>query len=263
MSEKIRYVDFSPAEFNDGITGENLGVEGVGVYWIACSIMYAKGTDFVDEAWLVGKIKAMTGSHAKTIKTCIDRLISSDKMVRKGAEISAKRVQKELEKALKRVQNARENGAKSGGRPIKNNRLENQQGLQTEKLTTNHQPPTTIIDSSKELSCEFDIFWNLYPNKKSKPNALKAYMKAIKKGVPHETIIRGLGQHADYWRASGTERQFIPHPATWLNGERWNDDLGQAGGNGPAHGGRGAQEQVGGVLGAGLRLLKRERAAGR
>jgi hypothetical protein len=23
----------------------------------------------------------------------------------------------------------------------------------------------------------------------------------------------------------GTERQFIPHPATWLNGERWEDEL--------------------------------------
>jgi hypothetical protein len=23
----------------------------------------------------------------------------------------------------------------------------------------------------------------------------------------------------------GTEKQYIPHPSTWLNGERWEDDL--------------------------------------
>jgi hypothetical protein len=32
-------------------------------------------------------------------------------------------------------------------------------------------------------------------------------------------------QHATQWRKLGTELQFIPHPATWLNQRRWEDDV--------------------------------------
>jgi hypothetical protein len=28
-----------------------------------------------------------------------------------------------------------------------------------------------------------------------------------------------------YWKAKEIELEFIPHPATWLNQERWEDEL--------------------------------------
>ena len=33
--------------------------------------------------------------------------------------------------------------------------------------------------------------------------------------------MKGLGAWIAYWRKNGTETQYIPYPATWINGEGW------------------------------------------
>ena len=64
----------------------------------------------------------------------------------------------------------------------------------------------------------FGVFWEKYPNKIGKPNAQKKY-----KHKHHEEIIEWLTSWSEYWKRSGTEKKYIPHPATWLNQERWRD----------------------------------------
>lgn len=68
----------------------------------------------------------------------------------------------------------------------------------------------------------FATFYALYPKKASRPQASKAHKAALKK-ADEGTILAGLKAHLPIWER--TERQFIPNPATWLNGERWADDL--------------------------------------
>lgn len=70
----------------------------------------------------------------------------------------------------------------------------------------------------------FDIFWQEYPRRIAKKAARMAYQKAIKH-TPPEDIISGAATFASYCERFGKEMQYIPHPATWLNGERWEDDL--------------------------------------
>jgi hypothetical protein len=55
-----------------------------------------------------------------------------------------------------------------------------------------------------------------------KKTAMKSFSKV---NVPLETILTALEQHkkSDQWRKDNG--QFIPHPATWLNNERWADEL--------------------------------------
>jgi hypothetical protein len=62
---------------------------------------------------------------------------------------------------------------------------------------------------------QFDRFWSLYPRKTVKKMARLAWSKAIM-GADPETIIDGLIHYA-----FSSERQYQPHPATWLNQERW------------------------------------------
>ena len=38
-------------------------------------------------------------------------------------------------------------------------------------------------------------------------------------------ILSGLNRYIEYWKSKGTEQQYIPYPATWLNGEKWNDEV--------------------------------------
>ena len=68
----------------------------------------------------------------------------------------------------------------------------------------------------------FATFYELYPKKVGKGQASKAYKAALKK-ADAATILSGLRRHLPVWE--GTERQFIPNPSTWLNGERWGDDV--------------------------------------
>lgn len=66
----------------------------------------------------------------------------------------------------------------------------------------------------------FDDFWKAYPNKKAKPQALKAYAKALEK-TDHATLVAAV--HAQRgWR--NWIDGYVPHPATWLNAERWTDE---------------------------------------
>jgi hypothetical protein len=77
-------------------------------------------------------------------------------------------------------------------------------------------------DDAAALAAEFDTFWAIYPRKDAKANASKAYAKARKK-VDAQTIARGLTGHLPGWAAG--DPKFIPHAATWLNGERWADQV--------------------------------------
>lgn len=66
----------------------------------------------------------------------------------------------------------------------------------------------------------FEHFWANYPRKVDKARARRAYEKA-RKTVGHGEIAHGLGGWLVYWQRARTEARFIPHPATWLNNERW------------------------------------------
>lgn len=69
---------------------------------------------------------------------------------------------------------------------------------------------------------EFAGFWQHYPKKVERKAAERAYRRA-RKTTPVQQIVGGLRAVLPIWATM--ERQYVPNPATWLNGERWNDDL--------------------------------------
>ena len=77
---------------------------------------------------------------------------------------------------------------------------------------------------------DFATFYDLYPKKVAKGQAAKAHKAALKKASA-ATILDGLKAHLPIWEK--TERQFIPNPATWLNGERWADEVDKSAGHAP------------------------------
>ncbi|MGX1223179.1 hypothetical protein [Streptomyces ambofaciens] len=70
----------------------------------------------------------------------------------------------------------------------------------------------------------FDEFWAAYPRKVAKGTARAAWTKTLKRGVAAEHITKAAVRASAQWRAAHTELRFIPHPATWLNGERYDDE---------------------------------------
>lgn len=67
----------------------------------------------------------------------------------------------------------------------------------------------------------FDEFWAAYPRKTDKAKAKVAWAKAIRSNDPAR-LISAATTFAISKR--DTETRFIPHPTTWLNGERWEDE---------------------------------------
>lgn len=74
---------------------------------------------------------------------------------------------------------------------------------------------------SNEFAGEFESWYSAYPRREGRGQAFKAY-RAARKKVSAEILLNAVKR--DALRFEGKERQFIPHPATWLNGERWTDD---------------------------------------
>jgi hypothetical protein len=84
-------------------------------------------------------------------------------------------------------------------------------------------PIRECITTREREDRAFGRFWADYPRKTAKADARKAYGKAWRKLPPNEAealIVGGLERAKAAW----SDAQFIPHAATWLNGERWNDE---------------------------------------
>lgn len=68
---------------------------------------------------------------------------------------------------------------------------------------------------------DFEAFWSLYPRKVAKPAARRAWSGI--NATDKAQILRVLPAWADSWK--GKDPTFIPHPSTWLNQQRWQDDV--------------------------------------
>lgn len=71
----------------------------------------------------------------------------------------------------------------------------------------------------------FNLFWERYPKKLAKRDAEKAFAKIKPDEKLFNLILEKLElyKQSEAWLKDGG--QFIPYPATWLNGRRWEDEI--------------------------------------
>ena len=101
-------------------------------------------------------------------------------------------------------------------------------GVGTESTRTSHPPEP--VNEPKPLCTTnpaegFDRFWKLYPRKVGKAPAEKAWKKLKVTPELFTLIATALGRQSvsiDWLKSGG---QYIPHPATWLNDKRWQDEV--------------------------------------
>lgn len=139
---------------------------------------------------------------------------------------------------------ARSEAGKKGGRPLKESDFsENQKkpnaffkkqtkakkadketGTEkdTEKEKDINTPPTPSKGNGTADN-GFEKFWQAYPKKLAKQEALKAW----KKLKPNAELLRDVLNALEKWKNSAQWQEnngkYIPYPATWLNGRRWED----------------------------------------
>jgi hypothetical protein len=66
---------------------------------------------------------------------------------------------------------------------------------------------------------DFGIFWAVYPKRVAKKDAERAWKRMTSE--QRVAAMDALPKHIARW----SDPEFIPYPASWLNGARWEDEL--------------------------------------
>ena len=88
------------------------------------------------------------------------------------------------------------------------------------------QPSNTDINTvvnKKEIPF-FAEFWKAYPRKTNKNFAEKVFAKLKVDQEMLDKMLQAIAlQNKTVWKDK--DQQYIPHPSTWLNGQRWEDEV--------------------------------------
>lgn len=97
--------------------------------------------------------------------------------------------------------------------------------VQNEQTNTIDYPEiTSEIKKLNKKESFFDLFWQAYPKKVSKGQAVKTFNKVVKDEKTLNLILKDLERrkgHKDWLKENG---QFIPYPSTYLNNTGWEDE---------------------------------------
>jgi len=69
----------------------------------------------------------------------------------------------------------------------------------------------------------FENFWSQYPKKVGKLTAKRSWEKLSLDN--QQKALEAIVEHRKYWAAKGTDWEYIPHASTWLNNERFSDEI--------------------------------------
>ena len=110
-----------------------------------------------------------------------------------------------------------------------NNQVNNQANNQANSQT--NTPPNVPLKGDEQdrladdLTTLFDRFWEKYPKKKAKKRALSIFTKLKPSAQLVDTMLQALEEQKRSKQWTEDEGRYIPHPATWLNQARWEDEM--------------------------------------
>lgn len=73
----------------------------------------------------------------------------------------------------------------------------------------------------KSLQEKFELFWEKYPKKVWK----KPTLQKFKKITDFKNLFLGLDLYCEKWKIEEKPKEFIPNPLTFLNQERYYDEI--------------------------------------
>lgn len=105
---------------------------------------------------------------------------------------------------------------------LESDRLEKQKAEQEAKANLEAKAKAK---AESQLLKNFELFWSVYPNKKSKKTAFEKFKRIDFKKTSFESIMISLEKQkqSDDWTKNGG--QYVPMPQTWIFNERWTDEI--------------------------------------
>ena len=206
-----------PSDFVSGTF--RLTAEEKGVYAVLLDLMYDRGTPIPDDAQELGRV---CGCSTRRFKQVRDKLASEGKITLKDGCISNNRFEKQVKKEEIEHRKLSENAAKSHLKRRENEVEESKNNDLEKKGQKHNQIPDTRYQKERYSTEDgFDEWYAEYPKKVGKGQARVKYHAACKKTSP-ESLLEAVKKFAA--SQAGKDQKYIPHPATWLNGERWADE---------------------------------------
>lgn len=131
--------------------------------------------------------------------------------------------------ALPRMENGEDPSLKMVRPIIKNDEGAHQKSLDPlikngEQNNINYTIPPIVPQGTTGSDGDFDRFWSAYPRKVAKPRARTAWRRQKIRPEELDALLSALeaDKQGDQWTRDGG--RYIPHPATWLNQRRWEDE---------------------------------------
>jgi uncharacterized protein YdaU (DUF1376 family) len=201
----LPYYKAYPRDFLEGTIGMPFEIKCA--YRVLLDLIYMQGGRLTDDPrYIAGHL----GCSLRKWNSIRSSLLDAGKIEASGGFLSNYRADKELETLAK----LQEKQAENARQPRKN------KGLQKPRL--HHTEPEPYIDTNVSIIlAQFEEFWARYPRRVGKAHARRAYTAAMKK-IRHDDLMFALSQRLPAMEAQ--DQKYRPHPATWLNGERWNDE---------------------------------------
>lgn len=115
--------------------------------------------------------------------------------------------------------NEEQKGTNGDNEDILDGRKENR-----EKRIENREKEKEDAGTVFDAAAAFEIFYKAYPNKKNVKTARTRWEKMKVTPELYREIMEGLERAKNSQEWAKDDSAYIPHPATWLNGEGWKNE---------------------------------------
>ena len=100
-------------------------------------------------------------------------------------------------------------------------------GTPSDKTRADAVPARDTRNDAAWIPGKFGEFWEQYPRKVAKSDAMKAFAKIVKAQPDVDKFMSVTMASLAYWKSQDQWTKanctFIPYPASWLNAGHWND----------------------------------------
>jgi hypothetical protein len=110
-------------------------------------------------------------------------------------------------------------------KPIKTANNNKNNNNNDNKNDNNNDNGDTKRAHEEKLPNGFDRFWEVYPRKMAKAEAVKAFEKIKPDAMLIETMVKAVLKQRLSAQWKEDNGKYIPLPATWLNQRRWDDEM--------------------------------------
>jgi len=213
-----------PVYVEEALTGsQGLTMECRGAYWTLLFKLWSCDGRLKDDIHMISRVLGTTTRCWKRIRS---ELIDAGKLDIVDGMIINRKLERTQLQVAKKSETLRKNRETRWSKSLKTNNtgVKSLSVIEDNKIKDNIRggakaPHMRPIDYTKD----FEIFYKAYPKRVGRGQAVKAYEKSRKEGASADQILNGAVAYAA--ACTETDKQYIRHPSTWLNGQGWLDEL--------------------------------------